>query len=334
MNNLIDFEHRHHAHCESGVVSLLLGHHGLKLSEPMVFGLAGALSFAYVPFVRVANLPLVAYRMYPGYIIKKVNKRLGIQCVRKRFKDPDQAMQELDDCLEAGQVVGIQTSAYFTTYFPPDMRFQFNAHNAIVFGKQGDEYIISDPVFDVPQRIKAADLKKARFAKGFAAPKGLMHYPVSVPASVDLEPIIRKSIRSTVNMMIHSPPYIGIKGIKQLARHINKMSIKRNKVYARHFLGNVVRMQEEIGTGGGGFRFIYAAFLEEAYQILGIPLLKEASQKMTLAGDTWREFALAGAKMVKFRNNGHIDLPSASKLLLRCADAERDVFVLLKGLKK
>ena len=34
------------------------------------------------------------------------------------------------------------------------------------------------------------------------------------------------------------------------------------------YLAQMIRMQEEIGTGGGGFRFIYGAFLEEAAEVL------------------------------------------------------------------
>ena len=90
-----------------------------------------------------------------------------------------------------------------------------------------------------------------------------------------------------------------MKGIRQLANHVRHLPRKRDNVYTRHFLGNLVRMQEEIGTGGGGFRFIYAAFLQETHQALGLPLLSEASLKMTEAGDTWREYALACAKAVK-----------------------------------
>jgi hypothetical protein len=42
----------------------------------------------------------------------------------------------------------------------------------------------------------------------------------------------------------------------------------------------IVRMQEEIGTGGGGFRFIYAAFLQEAGRLMGSTRLEEASRMM------------------------------------------------------
>jgi len=54
------FEHSHASHCESGVMSAMLRHHGLPISEAMAFGLSAALSFAYIPLIRINGLPLVA----------------------------------------------------------------------------------------------------------------------------------------------------------------------------------------------------------------------------------------------------------------------------------
>ena len=76
--NTPHFNHRQTAHCESGVMSALLRHHGLDFNEAMVFGLASALSFAYIPLVKMAGMPLIAYRMPPKHLIKTLSKRLGI----------------------------------------------------------------------------------------------------------------------------------------------------------------------------------------------------------------------------------------------------------------
>ena len=64
----------------------------------------------------------------------------------------------------------------------------------------------------------------------------------------------------------------------------------------------MVRMQEEIGTGGGGFRFIYAAFLQESAVILENEKLKELSQEMTIIGDLWRDFAVNASRVYKNRS--------------------------------
>ena len=54
-------------------MSAMLRHHGLPISEPMTFGLSSAMSFAYLPIVKINGLPLVAYRMPPKAIIKPCN---------------------------------------------------------------------------------------------------------------------------------------------------------------------------------------------------------------------------------------------------------------------
>ena len=134
-------------------------------------------------------------------------------------------------------------------------------------------------------------------------------------------------------MMLYAPlPWIGTKGINHLSRHILKLSRKQNSKYTRHFLGNIVRMQEEIGTGGGGFRFMYAAFLQEAHKKLNLPILKEASERMTKAGDQWRMFALQCASIVKNRET-KIDLPEIAQFLRRCGNSEKRVYRMLKTVK-
>jgi hypothetical protein len=71
----MEFQHSQASHCESGVMSAMLRHHGLPISEPMTFGLASALSFAYLPFVKINGLPLVAYRMPPDSLSRDCKNR-------------------------------------------------------------------------------------------------------------------------------------------------------------------------------------------------------------------------------------------------------------------
>ena len=165
------FDHRHAGHCESGTVSALLRHQGLDLSEPMVFGIGGGLFFLHLPLIKVGGIPLTAYRDAPRAIIKNVCKRLGISMRHLRFRDPEQGMCALDEFLAHGRPVGLQTCVFWLPYFPQDMRFQFNAHNLVAYGKRDDDYLLSDPVFEGTVTCPSADLKRARFAKGMFAPK-------------------------------------------------------------------------------------------------------------------------------------------------------------------
>lgn len=317
------FEHRQSAHCESGVMSALATHGGLPISEPMAFGLAAALAFALIPFIKLSGLPLVAYRMPPGAIIRGVRRRLRLRMRRLTFGDPEAGMAALDRALDEGRVVGLQSSVFWLPYFPDDMRFHFNAHNLIVYGRDGGEYLVSDPVFEDPVRCDRASLRKARFAKGALAAKGLMYYLEAAPPKADFPSAIGAAIRSNYNSMARLPlPFVGLSGMRRLGRTIERLSRdpRRRGEYLPRFLGHIVRMQEEIGTGGAGFRFMYGAFLKESAGLIENRALDDAAKTMTDAGDGWRWFALRAAKMCKGREP--MDGPALCEIVMQCADRE------------
>ncbi len=328
------FIHEHAAHCESGVMARLLSHYGLPLSEAMAFGLSGALMFAYIPFVKLGGMPMVAYRRLPKAIIKGLQKNLGVKMKLATFSRPDLGTAALDRLLAQGRITGLQSSVFWLPYFPEDMRFHFNAHNLIVYDKDGDEYLISDPVFENPVRCSSKDLEKARFVKGMLAPKGLLYYPLVLPEAVDFAIIIPQVIKKTARAMLKTPvPIAGVRAIYALAGAIGRLE-SRDRRYARLFLGHIVRMQEEIGTGGAGFRFIYASFLQESGNLLNNESLRESSLMMTAVGDQWREFALMIAKSIRGKKSREIDFLALQKKLESIAAAETQVYrKLLESMK-
>lgn len=325
----IPFDHRQSAHCESGVIASLLRHQNLPISEPMAFGIAAGLGFAYLPFIKFGGLPLFAYRMPPGSIIRGLTRRLGIQMHFETFKQPADGMLALDQYLSQGRAVGIQTSAYWLSYFPPDMRFHFNAHNLVVYGKHGNNYLISDPVIDIRVECDADSLRKARFTRGVLAPKGLLYYPRYIPSKLDLPRAIRKAILYTTGMMLYVPvPILGVRGIRLVARKIRNLK-PRTQHHNKLLLGHIVRMQEEIGTGGAGFRFLYASFLQEAAGMLSKPGLAVMADELTAVGDEWRRFALHAAKMCKGRMP--MDYGLLADQLLDCAEREARIYKRLRA---
>jgi hypothetical protein len=86
-----------------------------------------------------------------------------------------------------------------------------------------------------------------------------------------------------------------------LARKVHKVTRRAPLSFAQRYVGHIVRMQEEIGTGGGGFRFLYGAFLQEAGALLGNANLQALALRMVAIGDLWRDFAYDAARMSKGR---------------------------------
>ena len=331
----IDFKHRMSAHCESGVTLNLLNHYGIELSEPMVFGLGAGLLFVYLPFIKLNGAPVSSFRPMPGSIFKKITKLLQVEVIRKKFvNSPDNAMKALDNILEKDIPVGMLVGVYNLTYFPPALRFHFNAHNIVAYKKENNNYLVSDPIMENPEWISYDDLKTVRYAKGTYKPKGRMYYINSVNKNFDLRKAVKKSIKSTSNAMIRTPgAYIGVSGIVTLAKHIKKWPKKYNSRKAAKYLGSIIRMQEEIGTGGAGFRFLYAAFLQEAGKKLNSDDLLKASEEMTEIGDLWRQFAIDAARVIKYRAKENQSYNTVSDQLLVIAEKEKQLFKNLSKIK-
>ncbi len=333
MNNH-QFRHTQTAHCESGVISNLLGHHGLKISEPMAFGIGAGIFFAHLPFVKVNGVPGTTYRIWPGAIFQRVCKRLGVKMETAKFSSPEKGMAALDAVVAGGTPVGLLSSVYYLPYFPPSYRFHFNAHNLVVYGKRDDQYLVSDPVMDTVTEIDPDSLAQARFAKGFPAPKGKMYYPVHVPGKASFEKPIKEGIAQTCHYMLKIPfPMFGVKGIRFLAKRVKDYPEKVGERKSALYLGNVIRMQEEIGTGGAGFRFVYAAFLQESAVLLNKPELSRLATELTQAGDLWRNFAFSAGRVCKSRSADNVSYKELSEMLIQCAAAEEAFFKKLAQVK-
>ncbi|RYZ55224.1 MAG: DUF4872 domain-containing protein [Sphingobacteriales bacterium] len=327
------FRHYQHAHCESGVTANLLRNEGINITEPMAFGIGAGIFFGHLPFLRVSGTPGTTFRTWPGAIFKRVTQRLNIDIKTARFSTPEKASNALDEVLASGKPVGMQSSVYYLPYMPEAYRFHFNAHNLVVYGKENGEYLVSDPIIETSSVIAPDDLSKARFAKGAPEPSGFMYYVKNVPSSINFEQAIKDGIKQTCFFMLSPPlPWFGNKAIFLLSNRIKNYPKKLTPRKSALYLGNIIRMQEEIGTGGGGFRFLYAAFLQEAGEMLKRDDLQQFSQELTAIGDDWRNFAYNAARVMKNRQ-GVASYDELGDLLRTCGEKEKDFFKRLKEVR-
>ncbi len=333
----IDFEHLQSAHCENGVTTNLLRNIGVsQITEPLAFGIGAGLFFAYIPLLKINNGPAIAFRTLPGLIFKRTCKSLGITVIRKKFSSREEAQMALDATLEAGQPAGCQVGVYYLPYFPKEYRFHFNAHNIVVFGKEGDQYLVSDPVMENTTTLSSYELERVRFAIGALAPKGQLYYPLrgNMVTDAQIAIAIEKGIKKNIRNMIGIPgPIAGVNGIRFTGKRIKKWRDNLGLHKAGLYLAQLVRMQEEIGTGGGGFRYIYAAFLQEAFAYQPKEELVKISASFTQAGDLWRTAAVQAAGIYKGRIGSQEDFNVMGDYLLEIAEMEKQAFTALSKIK-
>jgi hypothetical protein len=161
-----------------------------------------------------------------------------------------------------------------------------------------------------------------------------MYYMKSVPESFDLKKAIVQGIKKNSSQMLTIPiPLFGVKGIRYMGKRMRHWPRKLGKRKASLYLGQVVRMLEEIGTGGAGFRFMYAAFLQEAARELEQDWLNDCSEEMTAIGDRWREFALIAGRIFKGRGGKDESYIAASDILIEIAGREEKLFKKLAKIK-
>ncbi len=326
------FIHKHSAHCESGVTSALLRDKGVEISEPMIFGIGSGIFFGHLPFVKMAGVTISTFRSQPGAVFRKSAKRLGCKFITARFRNPQKGMDALRRVLQTGQIVGLTTNIYWLSYFPNRFRFQFNGHNVVVLHEIENGFRLSDPMLESPVDCPAEDLERARFAHGPLESHGFMYYPQSVVLAPDLRRACIEGMKDTCNMMLRIPlPIFGIRGMRFLAKKVIKSPDKLGFQGACRELSSIVRMQEEVGTGGAGFRYMYAAFLQEAAELFGSDDLALLSAKMTAIGDIWREFAIVSARIIKQRGQSEVTFDKAGGLMMICAGREEELFRSLRS---
>jgi hypothetical protein len=331
----IRYQHKMAAHCETGTIAGLLNHAGLSISEPMVLGITGGIFFAYLKIPAIP-FPTFVVRSQPGRIIRNMTRRVKVGFHTTRYRDAAKAQAELDALVAQGMPVAVQVDMFNMGYIPAYMRVHFNGHFVTVIGKEGDSYTISDCYHAEVATVPAADLARARFARGDMAPHGTLFYVKDVPPSVDFRKPIVAGLRDAVFNMVKIPvPFLGVKGIRLFARKLMDWpDLARDEVQLSHEIMNINIILEERGTGGGGFRFMFGSFLREAAGVLKRPELEELSREMMTIGDHWRDLSLRAARTGKSRDFSTERFRELQNLILARADEEEAFFRKLDKLNR
>jgi hypothetical protein len=294
----------------------------------MIFGIGSGIFFGHLPFIKWTGLPVSTFRSLPGTVFSKAAKRLGAKVFRKRFRNPQKGMDELRRVIRTGQIVAVTTNVYWLSYFPRRYRFNFSGHNLIVLYETENGFRVSDPaLLEYTVDCSTHDMERARFARGPMEARGLMYYPLSVNPNPDIRKACITGMLDSCKQMLKIPiPLFGVKGMRYLTKKIIKWPDKLGYIEACRQLAHIVRFQEEMGTGGAGFRFMYAAFLQETAELFGSSKLAGLSKEMTAIGDIWREFAVVSARIIKQRGQAEETFAKAGGLMLICAGREEQLF--------
>lgn len=322
-----------HINCETGTLRDLLRLNGyVNYSEAMIFGVGEGLIFSFSKWKIFKKIGFIACRRWQGTIMCNFLKKAKIPFAYKRYFPfmKEKSMKDLDNLLLEGTCVGVLTSVGHLPFLKDYQRFFFNGHSIFVFGKQGQNYQLIDN-FDpgnIIKQIGRDDLLKARFNLNIPIISGHCYYiKGKVDVSVDWRKLVLESIGKTCRRMLESPfSFIGIKGIRTFAEYIRKYKYKTLKDRDFEYFIYIYRMLE-VGSGGSGYRYLYADFLHEVALAYGYQEVEKAAVDMRVSADMWRMVSVKvgriGTRKVKSLDE---EIENISSCLMQIADIENNVF--------
>jgi hypothetical protein len=327
----VPYKHKMAAHCESGSITSLLNNAGLDITEPMVFGISSGIFFGYFHKMKSFAFPTFIVRNKPGQMRKNLTKQTGIKFRTYEFKDPGKGNQALNLLLEQNIPAAAQVDFFYMDYIPSWERVHINVHFVVVVGVNNSHYLVSDSYFPDLVELKTESLTTARFAGGNMSPKGFLFHPEFIPREIDYEKAVIKGIKKACFNMLKIPiPFLGVKGIRLFARKITEWpSMARDTEHLSHEVMKINILLEDQGTGGAGFRFMFATFLQQSAGKINRPEFLGFSKKMMEIGDGWRELSLLAARFGKNRDLGPERMKELSGRIMERADLEQQFFTEL-----
>lgn len=316
-------------HCETVATGTLLAAGGLKVSEPMLFGLGEGLGFI---FIKLSSLPLpfVGGRSKPFAVTEALCGNLGLTCTPVETSSKTKAWAALEAPLRAGQPVGLQLDCFHLEYFSRPVHFA--GHFVAAHGFDDREVLLVDTAPQGSlQRTSRASLEKARFAKGPMAARARTWTIAPLKRKPALDIATRKAIRANAKQYL-SPPFKGASylGIQKLADSLPRwLEIAKRPA---DDLALAALLMERAGTGGSLFRNFYRDFLAEARDhLLGARV--KLAQAQALFADAAQEWgAVAAAIDESARTANAAPLQDAALRCRRVADIEVAAMRLLAGI--
>ncbi|MBB6669364.1 BtrH N-terminal domain-containing protein [Cohnella nanjingensis] len=311
-------------HCETTTMGNLLQFAGVRLSEPMLFGLGQGLGFIYWDS-KAMDFPIIGGRAKPDELAACVAFRLNLTIKAQETSSVEKAWQNVRSFLERGVPVGLKLDSYYLDYFTNKVHFA--AHYAVIYGMDDEYAYMADTRQQgglVTTRLPA--LAMARNAKGPMSSRNRSFTIESIGTLPPLVPAIRSSLIKNAHDYLNPPiRNIGNKGIIKMSSEVLKWP-SRSKNFEQDLCLTALLM-ERAGTGGALFRNLYRDFLKECVELFGDPNVEQAYLRFTEIAPMW----VSVSSLIDHagRTGNHQELNQVSKLLLEIADKERAAMELL-----
>lgn len=315
---------------------------GEAFSEEMLLGIGGGLGFAYFVFEYKGHPPTLYIGTRVGHqypytadFATTVLERLGVEFTVHETGGKKAAASKLDQALDGGRaaLAWVDMAGMPYRQISGDMGGAL-PHVVVVTGPahdDGDALSVLD-ISAEPFSLSRDQLAQARARLRKAKNRLIEIAPGSpAPTADDLAAAVRAGIATCVDSLRDGalvPRAAGNFGFAALEKWLGLVNKSKNKkgwptvfrpglpLYTG--LRELYFWIEASGTGGGGFRPMYAEFLAQAADILELPALRDLAGEYRGLGRSWSDLARAALP------DGVALLAEARELLDRKRDALRD----------
>jgi len=278
--------HRPGRHCGSSAIRDLLEFHGLNLTEAFCFGLGAGLGITYVEIPN-SDTPFIVHVRSMGFE-EAVFSTLGVPFHWESWQDKEDAAKALDGYLDAGRPALLLTDIYHLPYFKSSTHFPGHAIVAWQRTDDGKTVLVSDTERPELLKVPRDKLALARFS---LTPPFIHHGSLFAPEdiSVEISPEqIKSAIIRNAQTLKDGDKNQGIEALNTWINDLHRWKDFEKWPWLLRFAYQVI---EKRGTGGGGFRTMYAEFIDEAEEV--IPALKKMglSDLMRDSASAWSALA-------------------------------------------
>jgi hypothetical protein len=303
------FPHIAGTHCSSSSIADVLRYDGIDVSEAMVFGLGSGVGFIYSGDPRYS--PVHRFNGRASDLEGKFYELLG-QPLRWAGAWKPEAIEQ---ALAAGRPLLAQTDIAYLPYYEPA---HFPFHGIVITGWDGRAAIVADTFSDELQSVPSDRLRVALVGEGspFMTPYNFAAAP-RVALALDAELLSRAIARAAAEMLEPTVAGTGLPAMRRLAADREAWRKSADWAWSARFAYQSI---EKRGTGGGGFRGMYARFLEESRPFLPWLDRIDAVAQMRESAREWS--AMAGELKAAFVDDDPSRIEAAGERLDRIAAFE------------
>lgn len=283
----VTITHRPGRHCGSSAIRDLLEYHGHNFTEAFCFGLGAGLGINYVELPG-EPVPFIVHVRSMGYE-EKVFSTINVPFQWDTFENKTSANTALRVALAEQRPALLLSDIYHLPYF--NTKTHFPGHAIMAWKKNNETHDILVTDTERPDLIPVPEmsLSNARFSN--QSPffhSGNMFAPAEISATITaamIDAIIEENARTLNNK---DQPNSGVAALGRWVEDLPRWINAENSAWLFRFAYQVI---EKRGTGGGGFRFMYAEFLEEAEKISPSLKHKELPTMMRHCAHAWTALA-------------------------------------------